>query len=145
MNDFIKFREAIKPYIDGWKSVEIRSVCFSAHERWINLGTRIILSEKTKEIISINSLPEFPRFKTFYEVHDISKLDGLLTQLEKGSITVNSKDIFFKFRIENDGFKVDVPVFNFYRNYRYERNFSYEFSFPSITLRAGESLHQPTI
>jgi len=81
--------KAIKPYIDRWKSIDIRAVCFIAYNKWINLGTRIVLSEKaTKDIKNIDFLPEFPRFMAFHEVLDISNFHEILEQLNNGVLNV---------------------------------------------------------
>lgn len=141
MSELSKFKEAIKPYIDGWKSVEVKAVCFSAYEKWINLGTRIILSEKPPtDIITFDSLPEFLRFKAFHETLDINKLDDLLVQLERGILTVCGNDIYFK--IESNDVKVTPLSFNFYRDYRSERFIPLNFAYPMVILRAGESIHR---
>ncbi len=140
MSELRKFKEAIKPYIDGWKSVEVKAVCFSAYGKWINLGTRIILSEKpTTDIITFDSLPEFLRFKAFHEILDINKLDDLLVQLERGILTVCGNEIYFK--IESNDVKVTPLSFSFYRDYRSERFIPLNFAYPMVILRAGESIH----
>jgi hypothetical protein len=47
MKDIDKFKGKVILYREGWNSLDIKTVCFLAYEKWINIGTRIILTRHT--------------------------------------------------------------------------------------------------
>jgi len=142
MTELEKFKTAIQPYYDGWKSIDIRSVSILAYKKWVNLGTRLILSEESvKSPPQGELLPVFPNFSTFHEVRDIKELDSLLSQIEKGILTVTGKEIHIG-KIVNNNVVVEPSGFWFYTNRRSSRWPSIDFEFSTIVVgKRGESIH----
>lgn len=142
MTELEKFKTAIQPYYDGWKSIDLRSVCILAYKKWVNLGTRLVLSEESvKGPPQGELLPVFPNFSTFLEIRDIKQLDGLLSQIDKGILTVTGREIHIG-KIVNNDVVVDPSGSWFYTNRRSSRWPSIDFEFPTIVLgRRGESIH----
>lgn len=129
-----KFKTLIGPFCDGWKSIEIRSVCFEVQERLVSLGTRVILSHKQSEDVQLeNSLPDFPRFKAFHKAYDAKILNDILEQLEKGVFKIDNQNIFFK--IENNEVKASPLSFYLEKTFSPNSIALPNFKFPTITLR----------
>jgi len=142
MTELEKFKTAIQPYYDGWKSIDIRSVSILAYKKWVNLGTRLILSEESvKSPPQGELLPVFPNFSTFHEIRDIKELDSLLSQIEKGILTVTGKEIHFG-KIQNNNIIVERSDLWFNINRRSSRWPSIDFEFPTIVVgKRGESIN----
>lgn len=142
MTELEKFKTAIQPYYDGWKSIDVRSVCILAYKKWVNLGTRLILSEKTVKSPPQGELPNMlSSFIAFHEIRDIKELDSLLSQIENGILMVNGKEIHFG-KIINDNVVVQPLGVWFNTNRKSSRRPSVDFEFPIIALgRRGESIH----
>ena len=132
MKDIDKFREAIRPYRDGWQSIDIRAVCFLAYEKWINIGTRIILSEKAATDPTDHPiLPAMPNFCALHVVRDIADLDGLLDHIQTGMLTISEKEIHFGM-IEANEVKVAPPSFHFQQARRGTKYFHGEYPHMSL-------------
>jgi hypothetical protein len=142
MTELEKFQTAIQPYYDGWKSIDIRSICILAYKKWVNLGTRLILSEESvKSPPQGELLPVFPNFSAFHEVREIKELDSLLSQIEQGILTVTGKEIHIG-KIVNNNVVVEPSAFWFYTNRRSSRWPSIDFEFPTIVVgKRGESIN----
>ncbi len=140
MKDIDKFREAIRPYQDGWKTIDIRTVCFLAYEKWINIGTRIILSEKaTADPTDHIILPAMPNFRALHIVRDIADLDGLLDHIQTGMLTISEKEIHFGM-VEANEVKVDPPSFHFQQARRGTKYFHGEYPHMSLD-HSGAAFH----
>lgn len=137
MNAIQQFTESIKLYLDEWRSIDIRSVCFLAYGKWINLGTRLLLSEKAVTVpIHRGILPVLPNFCALHELADIKELNNLLAQIEKGAFSISDKVVHFA-KIENNEVKIVPPSFNLLK---YRRGIPYfPIDFPYIQLRSGAS------
>ena len=142
MTELEKFKTAIQPYYDGWKSIDVRSVCFLAYKKWVNLGTRLILSEKSVESPLQGELPHMlSSFSVFHEIRDIKELDSLLFQIENGILMLTGKEIHLG-KIVNDNVVVQPSGTWFYTNRKSGRWPSVDFEFPTIVLgRRGESIN----
>lgn len=104
--DMEKFRESIRHYHDRWCSIDIRTVCFLAYEKWINIGTRIILSEKAAtDPVGQTMLPLLPNLCALNVTRDIADLDGLLDNIQTGIVTISGETIYFGV-IENNDVKI---------------------------------------
>ena len=111
MKEIDRFRKAISPYWDGWDSVDIRTVCFLAYQKWVSIGTRIVLSQSAVENPTDQAmLPAMPNLCALHEVRDIAELDGLLDQIQAGTLTVSDKEIHFG-TIEGNEVKIASPNF----------------------------------
>ncbi len=92
----MKFKSAIEPFRDVWKSIDIRAVCLHARDRWFNLGTRLILSIIPPEtFIRDEELPRLSSLTAFRELRSTDALDDLLGQFEQGVMHLVDKDICF--------------------------------------------------
>jgi hypothetical protein len=142
MTEIEKFKTAIQPYYDGWKSIDLRSVCIVAYKKWVNLGTRLILSEKSVESPLQGELPHMvSSFSVFREIRDIKELDSLLSQIENGILIVAGKEIHFG-KIINNNVVVQPSGAWFYTNRKSSRWPSVDFEFATIVLGGrGESIH----
>jgi len=143
VTDLSKFKTAIQPYYNGWKSIDMRAVCIFAYEKWIIIGMRLFLSEKpAKNSFQEELLPAFPGFSAFHEVRDIKELDGLLSQIEKGILTITDKEIYLG-RIINNEVQVIAGPSNLwcYFHRRSPRWRSIDYEFPTIVIgKRGESI-----
>ena len=90
-----RFKEAIKPYLDGWKSIDIRCVSCLILNKWINLATRITLSElpASAGVIS-DGISDIKYLKTLHDIRSINDIDKILSNIEDGMLTINSHQIF---------------------------------------------------
>lgn len=109
MNDINKFKESISAYQDRWHSIDIRTVCFLAYEKWINLGTRIVLSEKTSTDPADHALlPAMSNFCALHVVRGIADLDEVLDHIHTGMLSISQKEIYFGM-IEANEVKISPP------------------------------------
>ena len=144
MNNVERFKKEIEPFILGWNSIEVRTACFIQNSKWVNFGTRIVLSEKLpKDIVLLNTLPEFDGFKTLHEVYPISTLDEILAQLKKGILTIRDNNIYFNFKYEKENhvIKSIPPSLSIYKEKMFDRFALRSFSFTRVILSGGESVH----
>ncbi len=142
MNQIEKFKEIINKYLDGWQSIDIRSVSFPAYNKWISLATRIILSEKsTRHAISSETFPDCDHIKILREIRNISDLDDILRQIESGILTVTRQEIHLG-RIEGNEIKNNLG-FSFHVQRKHYHWLNPQPEVPSlITLYAtGDQIH----
>lgn len=97
MNSEIKeFRNAIGPFLDIWKSIDVRVICIRLDKEWINLGTTIILkSEDTQEITSTEQLTKTEDFMALNGILSIKEIDHLLENLSNGVLVMNNFEIYY--------------------------------------------------
>lgn len=140
MKNIDKFREAISPYRDGWQSIDIRTVCFLAYEKWVSIGTRIVLSQSAVESPTDQAmLPAMPNLGALHEVRDIAELDALLDQIQAGTLRASDKEIHFG-TIEGNEVKVAPPNFQLQQARRGENYFQVEYPYISL-VHWGQGLH----
>lgn len=140
MKDLDKFREAINPYRDEWQSIDIRTVCVLAYQKWISIGTRIELSQNAVKSPSDHALlPSMPNLCALHEVMAIVELDGILDQIQTGTLTVSGKEIHFG-TIEANEVKINSPNFQLQRVRRGTTYFHAEYPYMSLT-HSGSGLH----
>ena len=140
MKDIDKFREAISPYRDGWQSIDIRTVCFLAYQKWVSIGTRIVLSQSVVENPTGQAmLPAMPNLCALHEVRAIAELEGLLDQLQAGTLRVSGKEIHFG-TIEGNEVKIASPNFQLQQARRGANYFQVEYPYISL-MHWGQGLH----
>ncbi len=140
MKDIDKFRESIRPYRDGWQSIDIRTVCFLAYAKWINIGTRIILSEKAVINPADHAiLPAMPNFCALQDVRGIADLDGLLDALQTATMTISGKVIHFG-TIEGNEVKSASPTLRFQQARRGTNYLHVDYPYISLVYW-GQGLH----
>lgn len=140
MKDIDKFREVISPYRDGWQSINIRTVCFLVYEKWINIGTRIILSEKAvTDPADHTMLPLLPNLCALNVTRGIADLDGLLGHIQTGVVTISEKAIYFG-TIEANEVKIAPLSFHFQQARRGTNYFNVEYPYLSL-VHSGPGLH----
>lgn len=141
MNELEKFKAAIEPYRDGWKSIDIRVVCCLAYKKWVSLGTRIILSEEPPNYaINKSMLPEFPGFSACHETQDIMQLDSLLDQLGRGILSIAGREVHFG-TIENNDIKAN-PSFCIFQDWTSRYPVNHNIDYPHKALwQWTESFH----
>ncbi len=141
MNEREKFVGLLDPYGGTWDLIDIRSVCFMALGRWINLGTRLILSVTRPDEIEVGRLPTFPGFGAFHEVRGISALPELLSELDRGVIRVGGQEVSFA-KIENNEVRLLPPNYFLQTVRRPGPCRPPDFHLPYILLqRSGEAIH----
>ena len=140
MKDIEKFRESTSRYNDRWYSIDIRTLCFLAYEKWINIGTRIILSEKAvPDPVGQTMLPLLPNLCALNVTRDIADLDGLLDNIQTGIVTISGKTIYFGV-IENNDVKVTPLSLHFQQARRGTNYFNVEYPYLSL-VHSGPALH----
>lgn len=141
MNQVEKFRAAIRPYNGEWAFIDVRSICVKAFGKWVNLATRIILSDDSlKGVGETNSLPMFSGFGVLREVLQIEKLNDLIAQMEKGVISIADQEVYFA-TIENNEVKNSAGSYSFQRNKGRSRLGLADCNFPTFILsKSGESI-----
>lgn len=140
MNELDRFRKAISPYWDGWQSIDIRTVCILTYEKWINIGTRVILSQDVVTApTDLAMLPSMPNLCALHEVLDIAEFDGLLAQLMAGKLKVSDREIHFG-TIEGNEVKTAPPNFQFQQARRGTSYFQGEYPYLSL-VHWGQGLH----
>jgi len=104
-----KFKSKIQPFLEGWKSIEVRIISTFLFDRWINLATEFLLrSESPEEISLFRKIPEIENFRILNAVFPIGNLDNLLLNLnEKGILSIDGNGIFYG-RKEKDEFKPQI-------------------------------------
>ncbi len=140
MKDIDKFRESIRRYRDRWYSIDIRTVCFLAYEKWINMGTRIILSERAAiDPVGQTMLPLLPNLCALNVIKDIAGLDGLLDEIQAGMVTITGETIYFGV-IENNDVKITPLNLHFQQARRGTSYFNVEYPYLSL-VHSGPALH----
>ena len=140
MKDIDKFRESISRYRDRWYSIDIRTVCFLAYEKWINIGTRIMLSEKAAaEPVGQTMLPLLPNLCALNVTRDMADLDGLLDHIQAGMVAISGKTIYFG-AIETNDVRIAPLSFHFQQARRGTNYFNAEYPYLSL-VHSGPSLH----
>lgn len=140
MKDTDRFRESIRPYLDQWQSIDIRTICFLAYEKWVNLGTRIVFSEKaaTDQTDPVN-LPALPTFCALQEVRNIGSVDGLLDELQAAKLTISEKLIHYG-TIEGNEVRVAPLNLQFQQARRGTNYFHVDYPYISL-VHSSPSLH----
>jgi len=136
MNELVKFKAAIDPFREGWKSIDIRAVCLRAQDKWIVLGTRLVLSSNP-DPPDAEPFPEFPSFAAFRETRDIQALGDLLSQFTTGIFDVAGEQVHLVGRIEGDELKASAPFLWFQTNRRSDPWVGQGLDFPTIILGAS--------
>lgn len=140
MKDIEKFREAINPYLDRWRSIDVRTVCFLTYQKWVSMGTRIVLSQSAVDAPNDQAmLPTMPHLCALHEVRAIAELDELLSQIQVGTLRVADKEIHFG-AIEGSEVKIAAPNFQLRQARRGTNHFQIEYPYVSLT-HGGQGLH----
>lgn len=140
MKEIERFRSAICPFWEEWLSIDIRTVCFFAYEKWINIGTRISLSHGiATQPADLAMLPAMSDFCALHEVRGIAEFDGILDQIQTGTLTISNKELHFGV-IEGGEVKIASPNFQFRQARRGTKYLHVEFPYISLT-HWGQGLH----
>ena len=91
-----KFRNVIGPFLDIWRSIDVRVICIRLDNEWINLGTTIILrSESYQEIKSFERLTKTEDFMALKAILGINEIDRVLENLSNGILVINNVEIYY--------------------------------------------------
>ena len=125
-----KFRNAVGPFLDIWKSIDVRVICIRLDNEWINLGTTIILrSESCQEIKRFEGLTKTEDFMALEAILGINEIDRVLENLSNGMLIINNTEIYHG-RKQETGIRPGIHL-HFDTQYRAQR-----LSFPNIDFTA---------
>lgn len=121
-----KFKTAIRPFIDIWSLIDVRVICIRLIDKWINLGTTIILrSEAYHEINSLEQLPKTEDIMVLNVLLGTNEIDRVLENLSSGILGINNIEIYYGRKQEKE-IRPGIHL-HFSTQYRNQR-----LSFPNI-------------
>ncbi len=135
------FMDAIRPYMDGWKTIDVRAVAITLHGTWAGLAIRATLT--SAQLSSpVQPTIELPDFTAVHERHGIESLAELLHTLETGVLRFGGRAISYG-RIEQNCLVPTPPDFYFQMNRRSDPWVQGDLSFPTALLEIrGEQIHR---
>ncbi len=141
MSERDQFMDLLRTYHGAWHSVDIRAIALFALDKWINLGTRLVLSKKPVPYDRSDAQRLSASLGLFREVHPLDTLTDLLSQLETGTLPISGNVIHYG-KIENNEVKASTLHFSVSIHHRTDRWAGPGLQFPTILLQGwGEHLH----
>lgn len=97
------FRNAIKPFFEDWKSIDLRVIAIRSSEgKWIFNSIKAIFDSANPNLPVTQNLPNIQHLFVAHERWPITQLDKLLNSISKGVLTICNENIEIKWFNGND-------------------------------------------
>jgi len=88
-----RFRTETKPFLDDWRSIDLRVIASRAVDKWIYGAIRVVLDSSNPSTATRQDLPSTDGLLVAHERWEIKRLDELLNSLSSGELHVQGKTI----------------------------------------------------
>lgn len=87
------FRTETRPFVDDWRSIDLRVIASRAGDKWIYGAIRIVLDPSDPSTATRRDLPSLDGLLVVHERWEIKRLDELLNSLSSGELHVRGETI----------------------------------------------------
>lgn len=109
-----QFHNKIMPFIQDWKSIDLRVISNKFHDVWYFIAVNAILDHRTPAGPIQRNLPIIDNLKIVNKRLDISQLENLIESVSEGELDLGDHRVILKVWTGNAFHEITSPTLRFY-------------------------------